>query len=170
MLTLAEAERPESIVERKEVDLGSIAMKAALELESLAYEKKVALDTKLPESCMLCSSEQDLLRIVSSLLENALKYEPEGGRVLLSLVCEKKNAVLSVQNFGSRIAEQDLPHVFDRFYRSDKSRGSKDGSCKDGSFGLGLAITREMTERLGGKITVRSSRKEGTIFTVSFRT
>ena len=105
-----------------------------------------------------------LLRIVSSLLENALKYEPEGGRVLLSLVCEKKNAVLSVQNFGSSIAEQDLPHVFDRFYRSDKSRGSKDGS-----FGLGLAITREMTERLGGKITARSSREEGTIFTVSFR-
>lgn len=164
MLTLAETERPESIVEKKEVDLGSIAMKAALELESLAYEKKVVLDTKLPESCMLCSSGEDLLHIVSSLLENALKYEPEGGRVLLSLVCEKKNAVLSVQNFGSSIAEQDLPHVFDRFYRSDKSRGSKDGS-----FGLGLAITREMTERLGGKITARSSREEGTIFTVSFR-
>ena len=126
--------------------------KAALELESLAYEKKVVLDTKLPESCMLCSSGEDLLRIVSSLLENALKYEPEGGRVLLSLVCEKKNAVLSVQNFGSSIAEQDLPHVFDRFYRSDKSRGSKDGS-----FGLGLAITREMTERLGGKILVRTA-------------
>ena len=138
--------------------------KAALELESLAYEKKVALDTKLPESCMLCSSEEDLLRIVSSLLENALKYEPEGGRVLLSLIRGKKNAVLSVQNFGSSIAEQDLPHVFDRFYRSDKSRGSKDGS-----FGLGLAITREMTERLEGKITARSSREEGTIFTVSFR-
>lgn len=113
---------------------------------------------------MLCSSGEDLLHIVSSLLENALKYEPEGGRGLLSLVREKKNAVLSVQNFGSSIAEQDLPHVFDRFYRSDKSRGSKDGS-----FGLGLAITREMTERLGGKITARSSREEGTLFTVSFR-
>lgn len=116
------------------------------------------------ESFEHTSSGEDLLRIVSSLLENALKYEPEGGRVLLSLVCEKKNAVLSVQNFGSSIAEQDLPHVFDRFYRSDKSRGSKDGS-----FGLGLAITRKMTERLRGKITARSSREEGTIFTVSFR-
>ena len=116
------------------------------------------------ESFEHTSSGEDLLRIVSSLLENALKYEPEGGRVLLSLVREKKNAVLSVQNFGSSIAEQDLPHVFERFYRSDKSRGSKDGS-----FGLGLAITREMTERLGGKITARSSREEGTIFTVSFR-
>ena len=90
--------------------------KAALELESLAYEKKVVLDTKLPEFCMLCSSGEDLLHIVSSLLENALKYEPEGGRVLLSLVRGKKNVVLSVQNFGSSIAEQDLPHVFDRFY------------------------------------------------------
>lgn len=89
---------------------------------------KLVLDTKLPESCMLCSSGEDLLRIVSSLLENALKYEPEGGRVLLSLVREKKNAVLSVQNFGSSIAEQDLPHVFDRFYRSDKSRGAQQPS------------------------------------------
>ena len=102
-------------------------------------------------------------RIVSSLLENALKYEPTGGRVRLTLTQDKRKVRLSVQNFGSTIPEEDLPHVFDRFYRSDKSRKSESGS-----FGLGLAITKEMVEKLGGQISVASSAGEGTVFQVAF--
>ena len=100
-------------------------------------------------------------RIVSSLLENALKYEPAGGRVQLTLTQDKRKARLSVQNFGSTIPEEDLPHVFDRFYRSDKSRKNESGS-----FGLGLAITKEMVERLGGEISVSTSAEDGTVFQV----
>ena len=64
---------------------------------------------------------------------------------------------------GSTIPEADLPHVFDRFYRSDKSRKSKSGS-----FGLGLAITKEMAEKLGGEILVASTAEAGTVFQVIF--
>ena len=163
MLKLAEVEGQEKPVLREEVDLAAIAMKAALEMESLAYEKQVALDTELPETCRIRGNADYLLRIVSSLLENALKYEPAGGRVLLTLSPEKRKAALSVRNFGSRIPEADLPHVFDRFYRSDKSRRNESGS-----FGLGLAIAREMTEKLGGTITAASSPETGTEFRVVF--
>ena len=145
------------------VDLSSIATKAALEMESVSYEKQVTLDTRLPEECRIRGNADYLLRIVSSLLENALKYEPSGGRVLLTLTEEKHKAVLSVRNFGSRIPEEDLPHVFDRFYRSDKSR-----QHESGSFGLGLAITREMTEKLGGTITAVSTPETGTEFRCTF--
>ena len=163
MLTLADVERPDAPVALERVDLASFAMRSALELESLAYEKNITLDTELPEECFIRGDSGYLLRIVSSLLENALKYEPEGGRVLLRLIQEKKKTLLFVQNFGTQIPQEDLPHVFDRFYRSDKSRQNDSNS-----FGLGLAITRQMIQRLGGDISAASSPEEGTIFRVTF--
>ena len=163
MLTLADVERPDAPVVLERVDLASLAMRSALELESLAYEKNITLDTELPEECFVRGDSGYLLRIVSSLLENALKYEPEGGRVLLRLIQEKKKIFLFVQNFGTQIPREDLPHVFDRFYRSDKSRRNDSDS-----FGLGLAITRQMIQRLGGDISAASSPEEGTIFRVTF--
>ncbi len=163
MLTLADVERRDAPLPTEKVDLANIAMKAELELESVAYEKNVTLDTDLPEECVITGNADYLLRIVTSLLENALKYEPSGGQVLLTLTQSKRKAVLSVRNKGSRIPPEDLPHVFDRFYRSDKSRTNSAGS-----FGLGLAITKEMTQRLGGTISVASSEAEGTVFCVTF--
>lgn len=163
MLTLAEAERQDAPLTLEPIDLADIAMKAALELESVAFEKNMTLDTDLPEKCVIRGNTDYLLRIVTSLLENALKYEPAGGQVILALTQSKRKTVLSVRNPGSRIPEEDLPHVFDRFYRSDKSRTNSQGS-----FGLGLAITKEMTQRLGGSVTAASSEAEGTTFQVLF--
>lgn len=163
MLTLAEAERQETPLTLEPIDLAEIAMKAALELESVAFEKNVTLDTDLPEKCVIRGNADYLLRIVTSLLENALKYEPSGGQVILALTQSKRKTVLSIRNPGSRIPEEDLPHVFDRFYRGDKSRTNSQGS-----FGLGLAITKEMTQRLGATVTAASSETEGTTFRVIF--
>ena len=163
MLTLADVERQDVPLVREEVDLANIAMKADLELESVAFERNVTLEDDLPDRCMVTGNADYLLRIVMSLLENALKYEPSGGRVSIHLTQSKKKTVLAVCNRGSRIADEDLPHVFDRFYRSDKSRTNSAGS-----FGLGLAITKEMVERLGGTISVTSSQEEGTVFSVTF--
>ncbi len=82
---------------------------------------------------------------------------------MLSLTQSKRKTQLCVRNPGSRIPEEDLPQVFGRFYRGDKSR-----TGSQGSFGLGLAITKEMTQRLGGTIAVTSSEAEGTTFRVTF--
>lgn len=79
----------------------------------------------------------------------------------LTLTQDKRRVRLSVQNFDSTIPVEDLPHVFDRFYRSDKSRKGESGS-----FGLGLAITKEMVEKRGGEISVSSSAEDGTVFQV----
>ena len=163
MLTLADVERPDADLVMEQVDLAGIAMKSALEMESVAYEKNVTLETQLPEECSIHGNTDYLQRIVSSLLENALKYEPAGGKVLISLTREKRKINLCVQNFGTHISAADLPYVFDRFYRSDKSRKNESGS-----FGLGLAITREMVEKLGGTITAASTPETGTTFHVTF--
>lgn len=160
MLTLADVERPEAPLEYSQVDIASVVMKAALELESVAYEQEVTLDTELPDSLLGKSNENYLQRIAASLMENAIKYEPRGGRVLVTLTHSRRHCLLEVRNRSTRISPEDLPHIFDRFYRSDKSRQSKTGG-----HGLGLAITKEMVAKLGGTIQAESS-EDGTTFTV----
>lgn len=164
MLKLADVERKNITIPLEEVDVSNIAMKASLQLESLAYEKSVTLDTELIQSCVIQTNEDYLTQIISSLLENALKYEPKNGKVLLKLTQDKHKTCICVQNFGTTIAQEDLPHVFDRFYRSDKSRTNETES-----FGLGLAITREMVKKIHGEISVTSNPQKGTIFTVTFQ-
>lgn len=83
MLKLADVERKNITIPLEEVDVSNIAMKASLQLESLAYEKSVTLDTELIQSCVIQTNEDYIMQIISSLLENALNYEPKNGKVLL---------------------------------------------------------------------------------------
>ena len=94
-------------------------------------------------------------------MENAIKYEPSGGSVTVRLTAAKRQARLEVRNGGAIIPPETLPHVFDRFYRGEKSRNPVEGH------GLGLAIVKQLTENLGGSITVRSGETEGTVFLVT---
>ena len=93
-----------------------------------------------------------------------LEEPQKNGKVLLKLTQDKHKTCIWVQNFGTTIAQEDLPHIFDRFYRSDKSRTNETES-----FGLGLAITKEMVNKINGEISVTSNPQKGTIFTVTFQ-
>ena len=163
MLTLADAERTNAPLQTQMINAASVVTKAALQLESLAYEKNVALETELPEQVMLRTNADYLERVAASLAENAIKYEPGGGRVTVRLTALRRKVRLEVQNQCSVIAAEDLPHVFDRFYRSDKSR-----RAEADSHGLGLAIARQMVQRLGGQLQVSSSAENGTVFYADF--
>lgn len=156
MLTLSSVDKR---IEFSEIDLSNLAYKVSLEFESLAYEKGIELDTDIVDDCKLVSNEEYVTKIISGLLENAIKYEPKKGRVLLKI---DKNQ-LSVRNFGSHIEKEDTDHIFDRFYRSDKSRQNNGKS-----FGLGLSITKEMVDKLNGEIKVVSDNEDGTVFFVKF--
>jgi signal transduction histidine kinase len=94
------------------------------------------------------------------LLDNACKYAAPGSRVTVSLEKAGKKARLIVHNTGSYIPPEDLAHVFERFYRADKSRTASDSS------GLGLAIVQSVVERMKGAVTAESSQESGTAFTV----
>jgi signal transduction histidine kinase len=161
MLTLSNLDAVGRSVVRVPVDLSSAAEKAALQLESLAYERGVEIETELAEGVTVLGDAEYCARICGGLLENALKYEPEGGCVRVGLTAARKKAVLTVRNRGSYIPPEDLPHIFERFYRGDKSRSSR------GGHGLGLPIIRQMTELLGGEISAESSEEAGTVFTVT---
>jgi signal transduction histidine kinase len=95
------------------------------------------------------------------LLDNALKHTPEGGRVMISAKLHGSRVDLRVHDSGSGIAPEDLPHVFDRFYRADRARTEQDGS------GLGLAIGRWIAEAHGGHISAGNAPEGGAAFAVT---
>ena len=162
MLTLSALEAVGRTVEKTPVSLSSTAERVALELDALAFERGVTVETEIADGVTVAATEEYAERICASLLENALKYEPPGGSVQLTLTADRKKATLAVQNRGSVIAPEDLPHVFERFYRGDKARTAQSGH------GLGLPIVKQIVDLLGAQIHAESSPETGTTFTVVF--
>lgn len=163
MLTLSEVESPEAEVPCTVLDLSCLVAKMCMQLESVAYEQGVVLEDEISPDLFIRGNDGYLRRIVLSLIENALKYEPMGGRVTVRLALQRRQAELTVTNAGSVILTEDLPHVFERFYRADRARSKEKGH------GLGLAITKCMVEQMGGSIRAGSAPETGTTFRVSFR-
>ena len=161
MLTLSKVSAASQAKTMERVDLTAVAEKACLQLDSVAYEKGVSLRDDIAEGIAVEGDAGYLTRITSSLIENAVKYEPNGGEVRVRLAAEKNTAVYTVTNPGSVIAEADLTHIFERFYRADRARQGH-------GFGLGLAIAKEMTETMGGTLTAQSSPEKGTTFRARF--
>ena len=163
MLTMSAVDTQTKKVNTVPVSLTSAAERCVLQFESVAYEKNVTLEESVEEELTVSAAEEYLKRICSSLIENAVKYEPEGGKVTVRAYGRKHKAYFEVRNLNSRISPEDLPHIFDRFYRGDKARTESKGH------GLGLPIIRQMAELCGASIEVQSSEREGTVFTVTFR-
>ncbi|GAB4547399.1 MAG: ATP-binding protein [Anaerolineae bacterium] len=103
-----------------------------------------------------------MAQVLENLMSNALRYTPAGGTITLSAEAQRNSVILRVQDNGTGIAPEDLPYVFDRFYRADKSRQRQGGQS-----GLGLAIARSLVEAQGGSVSVESVQGEGTTFIIS---
>lgn len=102
-----------------------------------------------------------LIECLRALVDNAIKYTPEGGKIIISCQMCDDHAEISVADTGIGIKEEDLPHIFERFYRCDKARGREKGSS-----GLGLSIAKSIVENMGGVIDVTSAVHKGTTFTI----
>jgi two-component system, OmpR family, sensor histidine kinase BaeS len=117
----------------------------------------------LEELCFEADKDK-LMQILSNILNNALKYTPEGRSVTLSTSTEKEGYIgFVMQDEGSGMAEDDIPHIFERFYRGDKSRDRKTGGV-----GIGLSIVKALMEAHKGVIKVKSKLNRGTTITLWF--
>lgn len=128
------------------------------------FEKEnYILEYFIEEDIEICMDKNKLKQIMYNLLSNALKYLNKNGKVLVTLAKEKNNIKITVEDNGTGIKEEDLPFIFERFYRSDTSRNRKTGGT-----GLGLPITKALVEAHGGFINVESKLGKGTRFTILF--
>ncbi|MBQ7639330.1 MAG: HAMP domain-containing histidine kinase [Clostridia bacterium] len=163
MLFLAKSEsmKPQQIV--GEVDVSELATKIALQFEPVAFEAGVELKCDIDRGVVLKADQTAVNQIIHILLDNAVKYAGLGGKAELRLKRKKNGVFLSAKNNGSVIPEEDLPHIFERFYRSDKARTAGSG------YGLGLAICKSLVEQQKATISVVSNERDGTVFTVKFK-
>ena len=169
LLTLAKMDEEEAAAQSgaarpafEEVDLSDVIEGEVLQFESVAFERGVRLESQVEQGIELRGNEQRLRRLAGTLIDNACKYVDDGGAVDVALSRSGKQARLQVRNTGAPISPEDLPHVFDRFYRADKAR-----TGGAGGHGLGLAIARAIAEEHGGTLTASSTQAEGTAFTAT---
>ena len=145
------------------VDLAAVARRALSMLAPVADAAQVTVEASLRSGCTLRCTEDDLYQICFNLMENAIKYNLPGGKVFVSVCRDGDQVLLEVADTGIGIPEEELPKVFNRFYRVDKAR-----SRAAGGTGLGLSIVRDTVRRHGGWITAQRRQPEGSVFTAGF--
>ena len=160
MLELSKLEQSE--LKKQDVNFSEIVEGACLEFEATCFEKDVKLLTDVQPDLHVYGENKSLARLVVILLDNAIKYSGDNGKVGVRLLMDSKRIHLSVMNTGECISKEDAKHVFDRFYRTDGARQNKDNQ----SFGLGLSIASATVKAHCGEIDCHGIEGKGTVFDV----
>ena len=150
MLTLARADNMVRTPQFSEVSLSDTAADCALAFEPVAFEAGKGLEYEIAGETLVSGDRDQLYQLISTLLDNAIKYGAEKGTIRLSLQKTDRQARLTVSNPGTPIPPEQLSHLFERFYRADASRGEK------GGFGLGLSIAKTIAEEHRGTLKAES--------------
>lgn len=127
----------------------------------VAQEKEIDLTYRAAEGCTVLATKDEIHQIIYNLTDNAVKYSPPRSAVLVTLAREGEQVVLTVEDNGAGIPEEDLPRIFERFYRVDKAR-----SRAAGGTGLGLSIVSDTVRRRGGTVEAGNRPGGGAVFTV----
>ncbi len=161
MMDITEAEAGVSEIMADTFELGGLIREACDIFRPLADQKEILLEADFPEHLAFHGDRRKMQRVVANILENAVKYTPNEGAVSISAREAGKTVQIDFRDTGIGISEDDLPHVFERFYRCDKSRAG------DG-IGLGLSLVKAYTESMGGSIRVFARVGRGSTFTLLF--
>ena len=127
----------------------------------LAQEKGTELTYRMEENCRVSATKGEVHQVIYNLTDNAVKYSGKNGKVRVELRHEDRDVVLTVADNGPGIPEEDLPKVFERFYRVDKAR-----SRAAGGTGLGLSIVQDTVKKRGGTVSAANRAGGGAVFTV----
>lgn len=162
LLALSELEaRGKDDLAHESVDVGAIAKHVAGALV-LANERRVTIDVEVPDGLAALADPEGLERALLNLVENAVKYGREGGRIVITGAAAETTVSIRVRDDGEGIEAKHLPRLFERFYRVDSGRSRQLGGA-----GLGLAIVKHLVESMDGTIAVESAVGKGTTFTVT---
>jgi signal transduction histidine kinase len=161
--TLSLADAGELTLHRQETAAGQLLQHVQQAYAHQAQQRDIELQVEAePELPAVTVDPERMRQVLGNLVSNALRHTGPGGEVALSATHSNSSGLLlTVRDSGAGISPEDLPHVFDRFYRGDKARGDGDGAS-----GLGLAIARSLVEMHNGTITVESTPGKGTTFLI----
>jgi two-component system sensor histidine kinase CiaH len=160
LLKLAQVHSGSSDTQIDDISLQDIIRTAERKVLPLAKKKHISLSTTIQDACII-GDKSRLGEVFVILFDNAIKYSPEKTAVTVNAETTRNHAKVTIEDHGVGIAEKDLPHIFDRFYRADQSRSQTEG------FGLGLSIAKRIIETHGGSIQVKSKINAGTTFIIS---
>jgi two-component system, OmpR family, sensor histidine kinase BaeS len=149
----------------EDVDLGDLLGELTRSLEGLSRERGVAVLLEHAEPARISTDRDQLARALRNVVTNAIQHSPCGSSVRVSLATTPAGAQIRVSDEGAGISADDLPHVFERFYRADRARSAEENGGRRGS-GIGLTIARELVAANGGRISVEQTGTSGTTFLV----
>jgi signal transduction histidine kinase len=161
MLDITEAEAGVNGTTDEEFDVVTIISEACELFRPIADEKRIELTYSLPDVLPFLGGKKKMQRVVTNILENAIKYTPEQGKIAVSATAGNGKIQIIFNDTGVGISDDDLPHIFERFYRCDRSR-------PQGGVGLGLSLAKAYTDAMNGLISVTSAVNKGSTFMLSF--
>lgn len=163
LLLLSSIDAHNRTFHKSKINVDTLLINLYEKFEIICHKKSINLQIKIPDECFppLFSDEDRLSQIISIFLDNAVSYSPEQSSVLLEASVKKNSLSISIIDHGIGISEEDKKHIFDRFYRCDKSRTKKD------HYGLGLSIAKELISLLEGKIYLNDTPGGGCTFTIA---
>lgn len=164
LFDLAKLDQNSFIIEKETINLNQFFAKMEQKFTPIFHEKKMEFTMNYERNLYLIADSLRLEQIIFNLLDNSMKYSPSGGKVSLAVWEYKSEIHISIKDNGKGIPEKDIPYIFNRFYRVDKSRTRTLGGT-----GLGLAIVKELVNAHGAEILVKSKENVGTEFILIFK-
>jgi len=161
LLIISRLDAGEACIEKVPLDLGELVSSTADQMRLLAEEKSVSLRCDVSQDVWIEGDKARLKQVIVNLTDNAIKYTPAGGQVTIAVRATEAGALLEVADTGVGISAEALPHVFERFYRTDKARSRDSGGA-----GLGLAIVKSICSAHNAEIRVLSTEGQGSRFIV----
>ena len=159
LMDISEAETGTMALQVERADIGDLVRNTVELYEDVADDKAVRLEAALTDPVVVEVDRNRLRRVLANLVDNAIKYTPSGGRVHVSVRANEQEVVIEVSDTGVGIPADELPRIWERLYRGDKSRSER-------GLGLGLSLVKAIVEAHGGKVSVRSTPGDGTTFEV----
>ena len=153
LLILARMENTDSTNNQK-FDLSKEVQMSVAVFESMIYEKKIKLETKIKDNIDFNGDKEDIKHIISIILDNAIKHTQQGDKIIINLEQEKNDIKIEIRNQGEPIPEEEREKIFERFYRIDKSRNRSEKR-----YGLGLSIAKEIVNKYKG--TIKADSQDG---------
>ena len=162
MLELAKSEATKEELKIGEINLSELVENSILQFEVVAFEKNISIESGIQPDIVVRTHAPTFSKVLEILFDNAIKYSDENGKISIALYQTSKKAYFTINNKGEYIDPEDIPHVFERFYRTNKER-------KVGGHGLGLSLAKKKCDMLGCKLSVDSNKEDGTTFTITLK-